>query len=66
MTKNLTDWETLERDETRGFETIGIENENGWEIEVRFDDATESRTTDRTPTSREEAIQTGRELAKMD
>ena len=65
MTKNLTDWETLERDETRGFETIGIEKEGGWEIEVRYDDETESRTTDRTPKTREEAIETGRELAKM-
>ena len=65
MTKNLADWETLERDETRGFETIGIENEDGWEIEVRFDDNTESRRTDRRPKTREEAIQTGQELAKM-
>lgn len=67
MKRNLTDWETLERDETRGFETLGREARNGWEIEVRFDNGAEPRRpdADRTPQSRDEAIETGRELAKM-
>ena len=66
MKRNLTDWETLERDSTRGFEILGRENDSGWEIEVRFDNNAEPRRpTDRTPKTRAEAIETGRELAKM-
>ena len=65
MKRNLTDWDTLERDADRGFEILGREVDGGWEVEVRFDDNTESRRTDRRPKTREEAIQTGQELAKM-
>lgn len=67
MKKNMSDWETLERDETRGFQVLGRESADGWEIEVRFDNETEPKrpADDRTPQSREEAIQTGREIAKM-
>lgn len=67
MTKNMTDWETLERDSTRGFQILGREAEGGWEIEVRFDndEAPKRPAADRMPKTRDEAITTGRELAKM-
>lgn len=67
MTKNMTDWETLERDSTRGFQILGRQAESGWEVEVRFDNEQAPRQpeADRTPQTREEAITTGRELAKM-
>ncbi|GAB3677977.1 hypothetical protein [Salinisphaera aquimarina] len=67
MKKNQFDWETLERDTTRGFQILGREVENGWEIEVRFDNeqAPKQLSPKRTYMSREEAIITGRELATM-
>ncbi|MES1927980.1 hypothetical protein SADO_01955 [Salinisphaera dokdonensis CL-ES53] len=67
MTKNMTGWETLESDDTRGHQILGREVENGWEIEVRFDNNAEPRrpAADRMPKTREEAIMTGQELAKM-
>ncbi|ROO27300.1 hypothetical protein SAOR_08980 [Salinisphaera orenii MK-B5] len=67
MKRNLTDWDTLERDADRGFEILGREVDGGWEVEVRFDDNTEPQrsTGSRTPQTREEAIQMGREMATM-
>ncbi|MES1925022.1 hypothetical protein [Salinisphaera sp. T31B1] len=65
MSTNLTDWQTLERDDTRGYEIMGREVEAGWEVEVRFDNEQAPKRPDNTPKTREEAIKTGQELAKM-
>jgi len=65
MTKNFTDWETLERDETRGYQILGKEAEDGWDIEVRFDNEQAPKRPDNRPKTRGEAIKTGQELAKM-
>jgi len=63
--KNLSHWETLEHDETRGYQILGHEVEGGWEIEVRFDDERAPRRPESKPATRGEAIKTGQELAKV-
>lgn len=57
---NRMDWETLERDAERGFETLGREVDAGWEVEVRFDDATPPQSG--TAATRDEARTVGQEI----
>ena len=59
---NNKDWETLERDADRGFETLAREVDGHWEVEVRFDDATPPVRDNQSATTREEARKVGQEL----
>lgn len=61
---DVNNWESLERDETRGFEILGRERGLGWEVEVRFDSAIEPKRDSESAKSREEAKKVGRELAQ--
>lgn len=56
------DWEVLERDADRGFQTLARETNGGWEVEVRFDGAVEPRRDSRIAESRDEARKIGQEV----
>ncbi|WP_423822539.1 hypothetical protein V5738_01050 [Salinisphaera sp. SPP-AMP-43] len=62
---NRTEWETLERDAERGYEVMGKEGLNGWEVEVRFDNGSAPEQAERSAPTREEATKIGREMATM-
>lgn len=65
MKQNLTDWQTLERDAERGYEIMGREGQTGWEVEVRFDNGSSPKHPERNPSTREEAVKIGREIATL-
>lgn len=65
MKHNLADWQTLERDAERGYEIMGREGHMGWEVEVRFDNGNPPAQPERKPSTREEAVKIGREVATM-
>lgn len=56
------DWEVLERDADRGFQTLAREAGNEWEVEVRFDDAKPPERASRTAATRDEAKKIGQEV----
>ena len=56
------DWQSLDRDSKKGFEILGREAGDGWEVEVRFDDATPPQRDSKSAGSREEAVKVGREI----
>ena len=65
MKQNPTDWQSLERDAERGYEILGREQLMGWDVEVRFDNNNPPQQPERKPSTREEAIKIGREVATM-
>lgn len=62
---NLDEWETLERDAERGYEIMGKQGANGWQVEVRFDNGNAPEQPERSTPTRDEALKVGRELATM-
>ncbi|MBH04630.1 MAG: hypothetical protein CMP08_11020 [Xanthomonadales bacterium] len=62
-TMDVNDWQSLERDDKRGFEILGREQGMGWEVEVRFDGAIEPKRDSESAKDRQEAVKVGREIA---
>ena len=60
---DVNDWQSLERDDKRGFEIQGREQGMGWEVEVRFDGAIEPKRDSESAKDRQEAVKVGREIA---
>lgn len=60
---DVNDWESLDRDETRGFEILGRQKGSTWEVEVRFDGAIEPKRDSDSAKDRQEAIKVGHEIA---
>ena len=65
MKHNLSDWQSLERDAERGYEIMAREGLMGWEVEVRFDNGNPPQQPERQPSTREEAMKIGREIATL-
>lgn len=59
---NSKNWEILERDDDRGFETLAREVDDGWEVEVRFDDTRPPKRDSHSAKSRDEARKVGQEI----
>ncbi|RJS91522.1 hypothetical protein [Salinisphaera sp. Q1T1-3] len=60
---DVNDWESLHRDEKRGYEVLGRQQGLGWEVEVRFDGAIEPKRDSKSAADRTEAIKVGQEIA---